>query len=168
MPYTGSYIWNIRQKIGHDLLIMPSADALAVNEDGEVLLVFNKDFHNWFVPGGYAESGQSSAECAARELYEEGGLEADPEDLVPFGFMSGHTVSYANGDTTQPFTQYFYTTKWTDSGKLQDAEEVSERRWFSIDEAKELELTPYMILILEAYQTYRQTGEYQLLSHPNK
>lgn len=166
MPYVGSYIWKIRQKIGNDLLLVPSADALAVNEAGEVLLIFNKDFNNWFLPGGYAEEGQSSAECAARELFEEGGLKADPKDLVPFGFMSGHTVTYANGNKTQPFTQYFFTTKWTDTGELQDAEEVSERRWVSLEGAKNLGLTPYMLLVLEAYEAFRQTGQYQMLSHP--
>ena len=55
MPYVGSYIWKIRQKIGHDPLIMPSADAIAVREDGKLMLVFNKDFNGWFFPGGYDE-----------------------------------------------------------------------------------------------------------------
>ena len=66
MPYVGSYIWKIRQKIGHDPLIMPSADAIAVREDGKLMLVFNKDFNGWFFPGGYVEEGQTSQECAAR------------------------------------------------------------------------------------------------------
>lgn len=168
MPYKGSYIWKIRQKIGHDLLLMPSADALAVNQAGEILLVFNKDFNNWFIPGGYAEEGQSSAECAARELLEEGGLRADPVNLVPFAFMSGHTVSYPGGDATAPFTQYFFTEQWTDAGDILDVVEVSKRQWVSLEDAKKLDLTPYMLRILEAYEIYRQTGQYQMLTHPER
>lgn len=166
MPYAGSYIWNIRQKIGHDLLIIPSANALVVNAAGEILLVFNKDFNNWFIPGGYAEEGQSSAECAARELLEEGGLRADPNDLIPFAFMSGHTATYPNGDVTQPFTQHFFTSQWTDAGDALDTEEVSKRQWVSLEDAKNLGLTPHMLLILEAYETYQKTGKYQTLDHP--
>lgn len=166
MPYTGSYIWSIRQKIGHDLLIMPSADAIAVNDAGEVLVVFNKDFNNWFFPGGYAEPGQSSAECAARELLEEGGLRADSKNLVPFAFMSGHTVNYANGDKTQPFTQYFIAEHWADEGGVIDTEEVTKRQWVSIADAKNLGMTPYMQLLFQAFETYRRTGEYQMLEHP--
>lgn len=37
MPYIGSYIWKIRQKIEHDLLILPSADAVAVDDEGRVV-----------------------------------------------------------------------------------------------------------------------------------
>ena len=125
MPYAGSYIWKIRQKIEHDPLIMPSADAVAVRDDGRLLVIFNKDHQNWFFPGGYVEEGQTSNECAARELLEEASIEADPSALIPFAFSSGHKVHYPNGDTTFPFTQLFIARKWRDTGETLDEEEVS-------------------------------------------
>ncbi len=40
MSYIGSYVWKIRQKIGHDELITATVDAVAI-KDGKVCLVFN-------------------------------------------------------------------------------------------------------------------------------
>lgn len=163
MPYVGSYVWNIRQKIGHDSLIIPAADAIAVDEDGKLLLVFNKDWNNWFFPGGYAEIGQSSAECAARELLEEGGLSTDSQTLVPFAFSSGHQSRYANGDVTYPFSQYFIAREWEDRGDTIDEAEVSQRRWFSLDELTELTLDQSMRTIVEAYKAFISTNIYQII-----
>ncbi len=95
MPYVGSYIWKIRQKVGYDPLLLPTADTLAVDGKGRLLLIHNKDFDDWFFPGGYAEIGQTFNECAARELLEEGGLVTEPEDLMPFAFVSARKVEYA-------------------------------------------------------------------------
>lgn len=168
MPYVGSYIWKIRQKIGHDPLIMPSADAIAVREDGKLMLVFNKDFNGWFFPGGYVEEGQTSQECAARELLEEAGLEARSEDLVPFAFASGHRADYPNGDVTYPFTQCFIARAWRDAGSELDFYEVTERRWFSIDEIMLLDQKGYTLKIAESYERYLETGEYQILDMKNQ
>lgn len=164
MPYKGSYVWKLRQKIGHDLLIIPSADALAVDADGRLLLVYNKDWGKWVSPGGYVEAGQTSSECAARELLEEGGIEADPQDLVPFAFMSGHTATYQNGDVVQPFTQYFFTTKWKDLGDELDTTEIGERRWVALDEILQLDLLPSMREIVKAYEAYQTTRQYQMIN----
>lgn len=163
MPYAGSYIWKVRQKIGHDPLLMPSADAIAVRDDGKLLMIFNNDWQNWFFPGGYAELGQSSSECAARELLEEGGLDAEPSDLIPIAFASGHSAEYPNGDVTYPFTQIFIAQKWQNSSGGIDTSEVSKREWFTIDEIKSMKVNSYMQHIIRAYEAYMKTKEYQMI-----
>jgi len=168
MPYADSYVWNIRQKIGHDSLIIPSADAIAVGKDGELLLVFNKDWNNWFFPGGYAEVGQSSAECAARELFEGAGVRTDFRTLIPFAFASGHRAEYPNGDITYPFTQYFITHEWDDQGDAIDEVEVSQRRWFSLEELAELELDKSMKAIIKAYKAFISTNIYQTIDFEDR
>lgn len=50
---------------------------LVFNENGMVLLVLRADFPVWTLPGGRIEKGESAAEAAARELYEETGLLAE-------------------------------------------------------------------------------------------
>ena len=165
MPYKGSYIWKIRQKIDHDLLVIPSADAVAVRGDGALLMVYNRDANDWFFPGGYAEDGQTSDECAARELREEGGIDTKPNDLIPFAFCSGHKVIYANGDVTMPFTQLFYTTEWQDLGEDNlDASEIAERRWVPIDEIQHLVKDDRTLEIVTAYRHHRESGKYTMIN----
>lgn len=49
MGYIGSYVWKIRQKIGHDELITATVDVVAA-KDEKVCLVYNKDFSaNYFI-----------------------------------------------------------------------------------------------------------------------
>lgn len=49
-------------------------NAAVFNADGEILLARRKDNGRWVVPGGIAEIGQTPAEAALRELWEEVGL----------------------------------------------------------------------------------------------
>lgn len=167
MPYKDSYIYSVRQKIGNDLLIVPSADAIVIDDRGRVLLVMNKDVGQWTTPGGYAEPNQTSAECAARELLEEAGIQVDAGDLVPFAFMSGYTMTYANGDKLQPFTQYFFTNTWIDVHSNLDSDEVSDRKWFTIEQMNELNLNPRTSRALKALSDYMQTGRYQMIDQSN-
>jgi ADP-ribose pyrophosphatase YjhB (NUDIX family) len=165
MPYTGSYVWKIRQKIGHDLLVIPTADCVAVRGDGKLLLIHNKDFDNWFFPGGYVEENSSAARTAAQELLEEGSLVADPSDLKPWLFTSGRTLTYPSGDKTQPYTMYFLTEKWRESNTEIDQEEVNQRAWLSIDEIKKLPIDAGFKKIIAAYEKFIATQEFQIIDN---
>lgn len=57
-------------------------DSLVFNERGEVLLVRRRDNEHWCMPGGIAEIGQTPAEAALRELWEEAGLRGETERLL--------------------------------------------------------------------------------------
>jgi len=57
-------------------------EALVFNERGEILLLRRRDNHHWCMPGGIAEIGQSIAEGALRELWEEAGLRGEVVRLV--------------------------------------------------------------------------------------
>jgi ADP-ribose pyrophosphatase YjhB (NUDIX family) len=63
-------------------LMAMGADCVVTNEGGEVLLVKREDFRVWVVPGGSAEAGESPADCAAREAWEETGIRVAVERLV--------------------------------------------------------------------------------------
>jgi ADP-ribose pyrophosphatase YjhB (NUDIX family) len=47
----------------------------------------------WAIPGGFMEQGESSAEGAARELWEEAGIRLQPEELA--FYMTG-TITFIN------------------------------------------------------------------------
>jgi len=50
MPFEGSYLWGLRQKIGHDLVLTPGAAIAAQREDG-VLRVTVADNGEGISPG---------------------------------------------------------------------------------------------------------------------
>jgi 8-oxo-dGTP pyrophosphatase MutT (NUDIX family) len=61
---------------------------LVVDAEGRLLLLRGSDpgrpgSRYWYTVGGGLAPGESDAQGAARELYEETGLRADPSDLVP-------------------------------------------------------------------------------------
>ncbi len=58
----------------NSMLMAMGADCVTMNDSGEVLLVKREDFRVWVVPGGSAEQGETPAECAAREAWEETGI----------------------------------------------------------------------------------------------
>jgi len=56
---------------------------VAVWRDGRLLIIKNSYRQHYSVPGGYVKSGESSQAAAVRELAEEVGIEAYPNQLKP-------------------------------------------------------------------------------------
>lgn len=57
-------------------------DAAIINDRGEILLIQRKDDHLWAMPGGFFEVGETPAEGACREAWEEIGVAVEPIALV--------------------------------------------------------------------------------------
>ena len=78
-----------------------SLDATAVViDDGMVLLIQRADFKTWALPGGRVDVGESVAEAAIREVYEETGLKIELMSLVgiyamPRWIGNDHSVVFA-------------------------------------------------------------------------
>ena len=62
-------------------MISIGATAVIV-QDNKVLLVKREDFEVWALPGGGVDEGESLAETAVREAYEETGLEIEITHLI--------------------------------------------------------------------------------------
>ncbi len=129
MSYIGSYVWKIRQKIGHDELITATVDVVATKGD-QICLVFNKDFNAWTLPAGHVELNDSWQSAIKTEMMEEAGLIAAEKDLLPFATISGpdYKYVYPNGDKTSPFTLVFTCKDFTEK-QPSDIEEISDKKW---------------------------------------
>jgi len=63
-----------------------AAVAYVTREDGRMLVVWNKRYGGWTMPGGLVEEGETPDVACARELFEETGLythKADPIYVAP-------------------------------------------------------------------------------------
>src|SRR5438105_3796779 len=81
MPIS-DYMRQIRQKVGHDLLVLPSA-AVAIHDDKmRLLLCLHSDKNIWVAPGGLVEPGEQPADTAVRETWEETGLVVEITGLL--------------------------------------------------------------------------------------
>ncbi len=124
-----NYIKELREKIGHDLVMTTGCGVLVINEKGQLLLQKRSDTGEWGVPGGAMEPAETYIEAAKRELYEETGIEVS--DLNLFGLYSGEerVIHYPNGDVVYSLSVIFITDKY--SGFISnDDSEVLEHRFF--------------------------------------
>jgi ADP-ribose pyrophosphatase YjhB (NUDIX family) len=61
---------------------MVMGDALAINEDGAILLIQRSDNGLWAAPGGAFDVGETAAEGVVRECLEETGWKVEPLALI--------------------------------------------------------------------------------------
>jgi 8-oxo-dGTP pyrophosphatase MutT (NUDIX family) len=133
MTYRGSYLWRLRQSIGHDLVLMPGAMIALQRGDGRILLTKRSDDGSWCLPAGAAEPGGSFVRTAIDELAEETGIKVVEADLVPFGCLSeaeAHTIHYPNGDVTHCFALLFLATAW--QGDASPSEEATDAKFVDL------------------------------------
>ncbi|MCR8980889.1 NUDIX hydrolase [Brevibacillus laterosporus] len=97
-----NYYKKIREKVGNELIFMPSVAGIIRNDLGEVLLQNKGNGENWSLPAGAIELGEAPAEAIVREVWEETGLYVVPRKLIGiFGgkdfryqYLNGHKVEY--------------------------------------------------------------------------
>lgn len=163
MSYHGSYLWNLRQKVGHDLVLAPGASVLVMDDEERVLLTRRLDNNIWCMPGGAAEVGSSFATTAITELREETGLVAREEDLIAFACISRpdiHILTYPSGDSTHAFAMWFLLRHWT--GTLtRSLDEVTEVKFFNLTTLPSEMLKPTAHALL-LYAEYKRTGKFQI------
>jgi len=162
MPYHGSYLWNLRNKVGADLVLMPGASVLVRNPAGQILLTKRSDNGNWCMPGGSAEIGGSFLDTALNELREETGIAAKPEDLLAFACVSRadiHTIRYPNGDKLHCFAVWFALENF--SGKIEIGEEITDARFFDADSLPPT-IAKATRMAVDLYKKYKDTGLFQV------
>jgi 8-oxo-dGTP diphosphatase len=125
------YVAELRERVGHDLLLVPCAAAIVHDEQGRVLLQRRSDTGTWDIPGGAVDPEEQPAQACAREVYEETGLVVRPLSVVA---VETHPITtYPNGDVVQPIVTVFSCE--VVGGRLEPLDgEALELAFFSPDE----------------------------------
>jgi 8-oxo-dGTP pyrophosphatase MutT (NUDIX family) len=159
--FADSYLGRLRARIGNDLVLMPGASVLVLDEGERVLLLRRSDDGSWCMPGGAAELGGSFLATCVDELFEETGLRVEPADAVAFASISEaetHTINYPNGDVTHCFALWFVVRRWT--GELVVDDESVDIGFFDRSELPAGVAGP-SLLALDLYDRYLETGAFQ-------
>lgn len=126
-----NYIRWLREKVGHEKIMLTFAGGCVVNEAGQVLLQKRGDSGLWGFPGGAIELGESPEAAAIREAREETGLEVAVGDLI--GIYTDCQMSYPNGDQAHSIC-IAYELRQTGGTLGSDDPETAALRWFSLEE----------------------------------
>ena len=103
-----------------------------------LLLTRRTDNARWCLPGGRMESGESAAECCAREVFEETGLEVEVGRLIGIYTSPDWLVAYADGNRYQ-VVSFCFEAKVV-GGVLRLSDETLEYRYFSWQEIEQLDV----------------------------
>jgi 8-oxo-dGTP pyrophosphatase MutT (NUDIX family) len=134
------YLGQLRERIGHDLVLLPAVSVLLWDDRGRLLLMREAQTRLWQTVGGTVDPDESPWDAARREAAEETGLIVRLERLRTALGGPGYRVDYPNGDACSYVSIVFDAV--VVSGELAGDDEVAELRWFATEELAGLELDP--------------------------
>jgi 8-oxo-dGTP pyrophosphatase MutT (NUDIX family) len=108
----------------------------------EVVLVYRPRYGDWTFPKGKSEPGESSEDCALREVLEETGLRCRLGAGLP-------TVTYTDRRGRPKVVHYWAMT--VAGGRFQPNSEVDELRWLVPDDAATLLSYERDLAVLRAF-----------------
>ena len=132
MPMSG-YLHAIRQKVGHDLLILPSAAVAVLDERSRLLLCLHRDKQIWVAPGGLIEPGEHPADAAVRETWEETGLVVEITGILGVYGGPDLIIDYPNGDQAA-YIGTIFRGRVTGGSIQPDGDETLAVQYFSREE----------------------------------
>ncbi len=135
------HIRRLREKVGHDLLVLPAVCVLPIDPAGRLLLVEEIETGQWQTIGGSIEPHEAPRDAGVREALEEAGVVVELGRLVDSLGGPGFEVTYPNGDVVSYVTSVFEAV--VRSGEPNpDGDETSAVGWWALDELDDLGRVP--------------------------
>ncbi len=149
------YIQKIREKIGHDFLLLPSVTILVFDAEKKVMLVRHSDSNVWVAPGGMIEPDETPAQAAIREMQEETGCIVNLTTILGVYGGPEFQVQYQNGDKTGYVMIVFQAEIST--GELKpDGNEILDIQFFTFEETKTLPQGKWLPTVLNDIYTNKR------------
>jgi ADP-ribose pyrophosphatase YjhB (NUDIX family) len=130
--------------------VVPSANVVVINDDGEILLIRRSDNDNWALPGGAMDLGESLPDAAVRETAEETGIDVEVTGLAGIYTDPRHVILYtSNNEVRQEFSVVFIARPI--GGTPTTSPESAEVRWVSPSEIDSLTMDRSMRMRVNHY-----------------
>lgn len=146
------YLRRLRERVGRELVQLPSVAVMTFDEAGRLLLVRSRDTGDWQTVGGAIDPDEAPADAAVREAFEETGLEVDLLRVI--GVYGGplFRLTYPNGDVCS-YTASVFEARAAGGSARHDGEETTETGWFPQAEAAGLAMAPHTrLLVAEVFR----------------
>ncbi|MFG6190762.1 NUDIX domain-containing protein [Nonomuraea sp. JJY05] len=132
----------MREKVGSELLMLPSAAGFVFDDAGRLLVARHGDVGLWAAPGGGIDPDERPEDAIVRELREELGVDIEVRGLIGvFGGPEFRTV-YPNGHEVGYVIAAFACVIAPGSAAPEpDGVEINDYRWVSEQELAELSTT---------------------------
>ena len=157
------YVQRLRAHLGTSRILLPSVSVHVFDDRGRLLLLEQAETGHWSTPGGAIELGETPADAALREMWEETGLRVELVALVGVFGGSECFVRYANGDETEYVISAF-TARVVGGEQRVDGEEISAWRYVSEDEARALPVQGWLESLLPLVFATREGNVFQAAS----
>jgi 8-oxo-dGTP pyrophosphatase MutT (NUDIX family) len=137
------YLKALRERVGHDLVLLPSVAVLIWDDHGRLLLMREARTGRWQTIGGMVDPDESPADAARREAAEESGLTVRLQRIRAALGGPGYRVHYPNGDLCAYVPTVFdaVVEPGSATGPV-DTDEVFELGWFRPEQIADLDLDP--------------------------
>jgi 8-oxo-dGTP pyrophosphatase MutT (NUDIX family) len=141
------YIKDLRERVGHDLLLLPSVAVLVRDGEGRLLLVREAETGLWQTIGGAVEPGESPAQAAVREAGEEAGVVVELTGIR--GVVGGpqFRMTYPNGDLVN-YVPTIFDARVIDGEPRADGDETIDVGWFTKAQLSDTALSKFTIALL--------------------
>jgi 8-oxo-dGTP pyrophosphatase MutT (NUDIX family) len=123
--------------------LVPSANVIVVNDQGQILMIRRTDNGNWAVPGGAMDLGESITDTAVRETKEETGITCEVTGLVGIYTDPKHVIRYTSNDEVRQEFSIVFRARPT-GGELRPSSESSDPQWISAADILGLAMHPSM------------------------
>ncbi|MBY0098435.1 NUDIX hydrolase [Mesobacillus maritimus] len=136
-----TYYKKLREKVGNQLIFMPSVAGIIRNESGEILFQNKGNGEKWSLPAGAIEPGESPAVALVREVWEETGLHVVPTEIIGVFGGKDFRYTYPNGNQVE-YNVFMFECDVRDGVLNPIDQETAELRYFQPENMPELAL-PY-------------------------
>jgi 8-oxo-dGTP pyrophosphatase MutT (NUDIX family) len=134
--------------------VVPSANVIVVNDEGEILMIRRTDNDNWAVPGGGVDLGESITDAAVRETQEETGITCEITGLVGIYTNPRHVIHYTSNDEVRQEFSIVFTARPV-GGELRPSSESSDPQWVCPATVPSLRMHPSMRQRIQHYLDQR-------------